>query len=351
MTTADQATGSYRELRRIMIAEGLLRKQRRFYVRQFIIALAYTGAGLAMIVVLGDSWWLLLTAVLWSVGGMQWAFLGHDGAHRQIASSPRMNDWLTIGGATLFTGFSLSWWMDSHNRHHAFPNHETMDPNADVAPFAFSRDQLHSKTGVMKVLTRFQGILWIPLQSLGVFDKQVGSALFITRQKTRHPFLERLSTAVHFIAYFAILFVFLSPLVVVGFWFFHWAIYGLFLGSTIAPNHKGMPTLKGDGPLDFLWTQITTARNVRPGLFADGWYGGLNYQIEHHLFPTMPRNRLGDARKIVRPYCEAHGIPYEETGSFESYWDITRFLWSVTADGAGPGDGGRTVEAKASAGS
>ena len=331
-----------------MIAEGLLEKQRRFYARQFAIALSWTGASVAMIVVFGDSWWLLATAVMMSVGGMQWAFLGHDAAHRQIAKTPRMNDYLAIGGSTLLTGFSLSWWMDSHNRHHAFPNHETLDPNADVAPFAFSRDQLRKKTGVMRVFARFQGILWIPLQALGVFDKQVGSALFVAHEKTRHPRLERLAIAAHFIGYFALLFVFLSPGIAIAFWVGQWAIYGLFLGSTIAPNHKGMPTLTGDSPLDFLWAQVTTSRNVRPSPFNDGWYGGLNYQIEHHLFPTMPRNRLKDARAIVRPYCEEHGIPYEETGSLASYWDITRFLWSVSADGTGSdGGGGRSVEAGA----
>ena len=346
MTGADASSGSYRELRRMVIAEGLLARQRRFYARQFVIALAYSGGAIALIVVVGDTWWQLLTALVMALGAMQWSFLGHDGGHRQIASSPRMNDRLTIAGSTLFTGFSLSWWMDSHNRHHAFPNDETLDPNADVGPFAFSREQLRRKTGLLRFLARYQGILWIPLQSLGVFDKQIGSALFIAQEKTRHPTLERLATVAHLLGYFAILFVFLSPALAVSFWLVHWALYGLFLGSTIAPNHKGMPTTRGEPRGDFLWTQVTTARNVRPGLLAEAWFGGLNYQIEHHLFPNMPRNRLRRARTIVKPYCEAHGIPYEETGAIRSYWEITRFLWSVSAAGAGPPDG-RAAQAEA----
>lgn len=323
------------------MAAGLLEKQRLFYARQFVIAVAYTGTALALIIVLGETWWQLLTAVLMALGAMQWSFWGHDGAHRQIAKSPIVNDWLTIGGSTLTTGFGLSWWMDSHNRHHAFPNHESLDPNADVAPFAFSRDQLRRKTGLMRFLARFQGILWIPLQSLGVFDKQVGNVLFAVREETRHSVLERLAVAAHFGGYFAVLFVFLSPPLAVSFWLLHWALYGLFLGSTIAPNHKGMPTMQGPERRDFLWTQVTTGRNILPGRLAEAWFGGLNYQIEHHLFPTMSRNRLREAREIVRPYCAAHGVPYAETSALRSYWEITRFLWSVSADPDPPLDGRR----------
>ena len=331
MTTAEQSTGSYVELRRLLAAEGLLEKQRAFYARQLVIALAYSGTAIALIVVLGETWWQLLTAALLALGGMQWAFWGHDGAHRQIARSPRINDLLTIGGATVFTGFGLSWWMDSHNRHHAFPNHETLDPNADVAPFAFSRDQLAKKEGVMRVLARFQGTVWIPLQTLGVYDKEVASVLFLVHGKLRHRYLEPLATALHFGGYFALLFVFLGPVLAVAFLAVHYGLYGLFLGSTIAPNHKGMATLRGNERRDFLRTQVITSRNVRGGRLTDAWYGGLNYQIEHHLFPTMARNQLRAARAIVKPYCESHGIPYAESNPAQSYWEVTQFLRSISA--------------------
>jgi fatty acid desaturase len=52
---------------------------------------------------------------------------------------------------------------------------------------------------------------------------------------------------------------------------------------------------------------------------VDFFYGGLNYQIEHHLFPTMPRSKLGQARAIVRPFCIAHGLAYEEVSVVTSY--------------------------------
>ena len=80
-------------------------------------------------------------------------------------------------------------------------------------------------------------------------------------------------------------------------------LIGLYIGSTFAPNHKGMLMLDGKLQLDFLRRQVLTSRNVKSSPVNDFLYGGLNYQIEHHLFPSMPRNRLKEAQKIVRPFC------------------------------------------------
>jgi fatty acid desaturase len=78
--------------------------------------------------------------------------------------------------------------------------------------------------------------------------------------------------------------------------------------------------------MDFLRRQVLTARNVRAGLLTDEWYGGLNYQIEHHLFPTMPRGNLAQAQQIVRAYCAKHGVSYHETSMVQSYREILSFL-------------------------
>jgi fatty acid desaturase len=70
---------------------------------------------------------------------------------------------------------------------------------------------------------------------------------------------------------------------------------------------------------------------VRAHPLTDFWYGALNYQIEHHLFPTMPRNKLREAQQIVRAYCEQHSIPYHETGMLQSYQEILGYLHAVSA--------------------
>jgi fatty acid desaturase len=99
----------------------------------------------------------------------------------------------------------------------------------------------------------------------------------------------------------------------------HQGLFGLYLGSLFAPNHKGMPILKGDDRPDFLRRQVLTSRNVNGGRFTDIALGGLNHQIEHHLFPSMPSPNLRKARPLVRRYCEELGVDYLETGLIASY--------------------------------
>jgi fatty acid desaturase len=92
-----------------------------------------------------------------------------------------------------------------------------------------------------------------------------------------------------------------------------------------------MPVLRGDSPLDRLRRQVLTARNVRAHPVTDFWFGGLNYQIEHHLFPSMPRNQLKAAQATVRTFCQAQAIPYHETSVWQAYRDVLRHLHRVGA--------------------
>jgi fatty acid desaturase len=229
-------------------------------------------------------------------------------------------------------GFSLSWWMDSHNRHHAWPNHEEKDPDIRIAPLAFSDRQVGAKSGVTRWFVRYQSFLVIPLNTLGILTKQLASFRFMNQQRgqLRHPRLEPLVAILHWTAYLSLLFVVMSPALAVTFFAVHYALYGLAFGAVISPNHKGMPMVRGNAPFDFLYLQVLTARNLRGGPIRDLLYGGLNYQIEHHLFPGMPHNRLPNAAPIVEAYCAKHGIPYHQTGVVEGYWEILQSTHRVS---------------------
>jgi fatty acid desaturase len=76
--------------------------------------------------------------------------------------------------------------------------------------------------------------------------------------------------------------------------------------------------------------QVLTARNFYGNWFIDLVYGGLNYQIEHHLFPSMPRNNLRRARPIVRMYCQTQGIAYCETSLVQSWSEIVAHFGGVS---------------------
>jgi fatty acid desaturase len=111
----------------------------------------------------------------------------------------------------------------------------------------------------------------------------------------------------------------------------HKAVGGFYLASVFAPNHKGMPQTDEESDLDFLRAQVTTSRNIRGGWWRDLLFGSLNYQIEHHLFPGMPRNQMRRAGPIVRAFCAEADISYHETSLLGSYAELLRFLHAVGA--------------------
>jgi len=114
-------------------------------------------------------------------------------------------------------------------------------------------------------------------------------------------------------------------------------VASLYLAAIIAPNHKGMPVWAKGRKLSFLEREVLSSRNVNSHPIWDFLYGGLNYQIEHHLFPTMPRVHLKQARSIVKPFCSTHSLPYEEVSPIASYRmvfaEFTRLRRALSVEG------------------
>jgi fatty acid desaturase len=159
----------------------------------------------------------------------------------------------------------------------------------------------------------------------------VNSVRFLASTKERLRWVEVGTLCMHALAFPALLVLLVGPwralLVIVV----QKCVAGWYMASVFAPNHKGMPQIETGEEVDFLRTQVLTARNVKSNPITDLLYGSLNYQIEHHLFPTMPRCNIRRAHKIVRAYCAEVGVPYYETSIYRSYREILSFLHEVGA--------------------
>ena len=152
----------------------------------------------------------------------------------------------------------------------------------------------------------------------------------------RHRAWEATLLGAHFAVYLGAVFLVLPPIKAVAFILVQQGLLGFYLGCSFAPNHKGMPILAASDKTDFLRRQVLTSRNVRGGWLTDFALGGLNYQIEHHLFPSMPRPNLRRAqatggRVLRRP---GRGVP--ETSLLASYAQALGHLAAVGSDLAGP---------------
>jgi fatty acid desaturase len=321
----------YTQLSRQIKQAGLLDRRHGYYTAKISLNLVLLAAGGAAFVALGDSWWQLVTAAYLAVVFTQLAFVGHDAGHRQIFRSRRANDLVGLVHANLLVGISFGWWVAKHNRHHTNPNHQDLDPDIDIPALAFTTGQARDKRGLARVVARYQAFLFFPLLLLEAAQLHVASAKAIVRDTGRATVVEALLLLLHFVGYVTALFLVLSPLQAAVFVLIQQGLFGLYLGCSFAPNHKGMPTLTEADELDFLRQQTLTSRNVRGSRFVDFLLGGLNYQIEHHLFPSMPRPNLRRAQPLVRAFCREHDIPYTEASLFGSYAEALRHLHAVGA--------------------
>ena len=321
----------YTQLSRQIRQAGLLERRRGWYAAKITINLALLAGGWLAVAMLGESWWQLMTAAYLAVVFTQIAFVGHDAGHRQIFRSRRANDLVGLIHGNVLIGVSFDWWVAKHNRHHSNPNHEDLDPDISIVAVAFTADQASSRHGLVRLLARYQAWLFFPLLLLEAAHLHLASTKAILRGSGRATAIEGLLLVAHVAGYLTALVLVLSPLQAVAFLVLHQGLFGLYLGCAFAPNHKGMPTLTAADELDFLRRQVLTSRNVAGGRLVDWLLGGLNYQIEHHLFPNMPRPNLRRAQPLIRAFCQQHGLSYTEASLFGSYAEAVRHLHTVGA--------------------
>ncbi len=323
-----EGTRAYATLRREVEEAGILKRDYTYYA---IMTVCIT-VGLCIIIVLFASvsriWLLIPLAVLVGVCVVQFGGLMHDAGHQAIFWSSRWNDLFGQYFAAIGT-LSYDQWKPTHNKHHAHPNEEDEDPDIGLVFHAFMEKQLLRKSPILRVLSRYQAYLFYPLRSLTFISTRLNSWDYI---RSHLP-----ETRVKAIVFFAgLAFWFIVPFVAFplgkAFIFVLVANFtgGILASNVFAPNHKGMPLVKKGAKMSFLEQQVVTARNIKPGFFTDFLYMGLNYQIEHHLFPNCPRNKLGMLTPYVKRMCRKVNISYTVDDVLTVHKDIVRKLHAVS---------------------
>ena len=330
-TTASvpQRGSEYAELSRQVRQAGLLEPRPVYYAWKIALTVGMLAAGWAAFVLVGNSWWQLAVAAFLAAAFTQIAFLGHDAGHRQMFRTRRASSTAGVLLGNLGLGLSYGWWAGKHNRHHAHPNTEDADPDIDISVLAFTSSQAQATRGVIRLVIRYQAYLFFPMLLLEAVSVHVASVKALTQRAGGSRAAERVLITIHAVSYLTVVFLVLPPVKAVVFVLVQQGLFGVYLGCSFAPNHKGMPVLGADDSSDFLRRQVLTSRNVRGGGLTDFALGGLNYQIEHHLFPSMPRPNLRRVQPMVEEFCLERGIPYCQASLTSSYVQALRHLNNV----------------------
>ena len=315
-----------------------MRRRYGYYWTKLIAAAVILVGWVVAFVWIGDSWWQLVSAGVLAVLMTQIAFLGHDAAHRQIFRSGRWNDWVSLLLANLFVGISYGWWQSKHTRHHANPNKEGSDPDIALTAIAFTPERAtRHRSRLLRWLVAHQGWYFFPILLLeGLSLHTDGVRRVLGRGKVERRWVETTFLAVRLGGLTALVFWVLSPEKAIAFLAVELALFGLYMGSTFAPNHIGMPLVSPKLKLDFLRRQVLMSRNISGGPLMSVFMGGLNYQVEHHLFPSMARPHLRKIQPLVAAYCAAEGVPYTQTSLWAAYRHVVGYLNTVGLRGRDP---------------
>jgi fatty acid desaturase len=328
----DTSSREYIVLKQMMKKQGLLEKQPAYYTYRIAILAGLLIASLLFLLLVPSFGLQLLNAVFMAFVFTQIGLLSHEAGHRQMFNHSWQHDVVGLVGGNILIGMSYSWWMDKHNRHHSHPNEVDMDPDIEIPFLEFTgKEDLATLSPFRRFLVKYQAIILLPALTTVAAGLRVNSVKFLIKNKPKYHILEWAALVVHYILYLGIIFTHMNIWQGLLFIVINQAFTGFYLGAIFAPNHKGMPVLDKNSKLSFLHRQVMTSRNIYAHPLTDFVYGGLNYQIEHHLFPSMPRNKLKEAQCLVKSFCVEHEIPYHETNIGQSFKEILGHLYEIGA--------------------
>jgi fatty acid desaturase len=280
----------------------------------------------------GNSWAALAVAPLAGITFTQLGFIGHDAGHNQVFGTRRPNRLLGLIVANALIGLSFGWWVPKHNARHAHPNEMGRDPDMGDGVALVSSDAPGNGRGPLASwLARWQAPLFFPLMLPRSGGMHVLGIRRLLRRRDRASAVEASLIMLHAALYLTVVLWVLSPLKALAFVAVQQAVFSLYLGISFAPNHKGMPIIESATATGFARRQVVTARNIRGGRFTTFVLGGLNYQIEHHLFPSMARPNLRRVQGLVRDFCASTDLGYREESFVESFRQIVHHLGEVGA--------------------
>ncbi|MGB3787355.1 MAG: acyl-CoA desaturase [Phormidesmis sp.] len=301
----------YRELRdRLKTTDFFKRNPAAYWRRTLTYGSLHILAYLSLFI-FADTPWRWLALFVLALTANQFYYISHDAGHYAISDSKNTNLRLGHIGHTFIAGGSFRFWQYKHDIHHRFCNEEPHDPDMNTFFLKlYETDTAPKPAWVSWIVQRQSYWLWI-LAMFHNFDFQRLSWIYAFKNPERCR-AERILVPLHIVVYLAM------PIALLG-WQMALANYmistmasGFILATLFATNHIGMPGLSGSHSLSFIEQQTITSRNVLVPAIFDDYFGGLNYQIEHHLFPWVSIDRYRAASPIVKEFCAEHSIAYTE---------------------------------------
>lgn len=335
--TVSPASADFRRLLAQLSSAGLFERVGPTPKVQVAGMLLLLCAALYCVLACASAWAHLLAGGLIGFIWIQSGWMGHDSGHHRITGHAALDRLLQVLSGNCLTGLSIAWWKCNHNTHHIACNSLDHDPDLQHMPlFAVSSklfglwSYFYQRTLVFdaasKFLISYQHWTFYPVMCFARINLLIQSAVFLlSSRKVPQRGLEIAGVAAFWVWY---------PMVVsclpnwwerVAFVVASFVITGIqhvqfCLNHFSSEVYVGPP--KGN---DWFEKQTAGTLDIQCSPWMDWFHGGLQFQIEHHLFPRLPRCHLRKVSPFVRDLCKKHGLPYAAA----SFWQANVLTWKT----------------------
>jgi fatty acid desaturase len=346
---------AYRELRRKMVTMGLFKASIPFYIYKTLSTYAVLATSIFLVVKSTSFFGHFMAAIVLGLFWQQTGWLAHDYLHHQVFKRRLYGDLAGLIIGNLSQGFSVQWWKSKHNSHHAVPNLLASvpgacdgDPDIDTMPYlawTLKMAEIAKESPMGRFLVKIQALTYFPLLLFARLAWAHQSWVFvyggagqhsvtganIDRQHIQYPVIEKTFLVLHYVGLCYIM-SFMPLTHAIMYFLVAQMSCGLFLAIVFGLGHNGMAVYPADSRPDFWKLQVTTTRNVKNNFFVEWFFGGLQYQVDHHLFPSLPRNNLGKAHALVESFCKEHNVQYHETNIWDGTVEVLSHLSAVSKE-------------------
>jgi fatty acid desaturase len=329
----DDFQDAFHLLRSQIERDGLYQASPRFYYQLFSWLAVLFLSAIYLTLTASTALSTLCAGVCMGLFFQQCAFLGHDAGHCSVTHDRDTDTLIGIIAGPLLTGISMAWWKKTHNAHHVDTNSISHDPDIQHMPVLAVTDQQFVNGGVFshyhrryftfdsvaKTFISYQQYIFWPAMLLARWNLYIQSIQHTTDVKYLAVFW----------AWFSCLTLSLPS----------WRLRFLFLLAThsfagilhlqIVLSHFSMPVHCGSYPQGFLRQQCCTCMDIHSNWMNDWFYGGLQFQLAHHIFPRIPRHNLRRVQRLIQDMCQKHGVEFKIVGWWEGIFGLFNTLESV----------------------
>ena len=297
----------------------------------FALHVGLLMSGVAAFILVDNLLIKLLASLVMGAAGMGLLTSTHTASHKALANSLWANQVLVFFGYAFIHGLSVTYWWHKHLViHHPSPNVIGVDDDADLAPFfGINEITVENSQGIQKFFfSRIQGVVILfalaanALNTVRLGWTHLFAVLVDAERRRGVHWIDLGLLSLHWLVWFLLPMLLFDPLSVIGFYILRMVLMGYAGFIAFAPAHFPAEATFADknqqSKCDFMLRQTATTVNFRTGFVGRLFCAGVEYQIEHHLFPNIPHSYYSAMSPIVKQFCEEKGYPYRTLGWGES---------------------------------